>query len=218
MNISWPPMAFISSRMIWSTFRCTRQPSGRYDQRPAPVCRMKPPRTSRRWLTASASPGSSRSVGMKSSEACMGLSRPLSRFGHHERGRLGELEALRAHHAALDPPVDLVEELVDEDVGGDLLEHAPVGVDEARVAPAGDAEIGVSSLPRSIDRAAHDRDLEGLRIALQPPLDDGRQLLDADVVAPAGGAGDHDRPARAQAERLEDLPGDLDLLDGISRE
>ena len=36
------------------------------DQIPAETWRMKPPRTSSLWLTASASPGSSRSVGMKS--------------------------------------------------------------------------------------------------------------------------------------------------------
>ncbi len=29
MSISWPPIASISSRMIWTTFWCTRQPSGR---------------------------------------------------------------------------------------------------------------------------------------------------------------------------------------------
>ena len=34
-SISWPPIASISSRMICSTFRCTRQPSGRNVQRPA---------------------------------------------------------------------------------------------------------------------------------------------------------------------------------------
>ena len=34
-SISWPPIASISSRMICSTFWCTRQPSGRNVQRPA---------------------------------------------------------------------------------------------------------------------------------------------------------------------------------------
>src|ERR671925_1688014 len=187
MNISWPPIAFISSRMIWSTFRCTRHPSGRYDQRPAAVCRMKPPRTSRRWLAASASPGSSRSVGMKSWEARMAspLGRALGRFGHHERGGLGQLEPLRPLHARVDPTVDLVEELVDEDVGRDLLEHTPVGVDEAGVAAAGDAEVGVARLAGTVYGAAHDGDLERLWVVMQTLLDLFRQVPDADVVAPA---------------------------------
>ena len=45
-RISWPPIASISSRMICSIRMCTRQPSGRKLQRPAPIWRMKPPRTS----------------------------------------------------------------------------------------------------------------------------------------------------------------------------
>ena len=35
MNISCPPIAFISSRTIWTTFSWTRHPSGRNDQKPA---------------------------------------------------------------------------------------------------------------------------------------------------------------------------------------
>ena len=62
-NHSCAPIASISSRMICSTFRCTRHPSGVNDQRPADTCRMKPARTSSLWLTASASAGASRRVG-----------------------------------------------------------------------------------------------------------------------------------------------------------
>ena len=118
-------------------------------------------------------------------------------------------------HAVGDPLVDLVEELVDQDVRGDLLQHAAVRVDEADVAAAGDPEVGVARLARPVDGAAEHRDLEVLRVLVQPLLDDLRQLLHADVVAAAGGARDHDRPALAQAERLEDLVGGLDLLDRV---
>src|SRR5207247_148323 len=62
ISISWPPIAFISSRMICSIFRWTRQPRGRNVQTPALTWRMNPPRTSSLWLTASASAGSSRRV------------------------------------------------------------------------------------------------------------------------------------------------------------
>src|SRR3954469_14871714 len=104
---------------------------------------MKPPRTSSLWLTASASPGASRRVGMKSADnlavarepavppgapslpavpvtpavsRCLGglLDWALCCLGHHERRRLGELEPLRPLHAGADPAVDLVEELVHE--------------------------------------------------------------------------------------------------------
>src|SRR6266540_7508803 len=74
-------------------------------------------------------------------------------FGHRERRRLGHLQPLRSLHAALDPPIDLEEELVDEDVRRDLLQDAAMRVDEADVAAAGDAEVGVACLPRSIDGA-----------------------------------------------------------------
>ena len=46
ISISCAPIASISSRMICSTLRWTRQPSGRNVQRPAVTWRMKPPRTS----------------------------------------------------------------------------------------------------------------------------------------------------------------------------
>ena len=68
-SISCPPIALISSRMIWTTFSCTRQPSGRNVHSPAPTWRMKPPRTSSLWLAASASAGASRRVGRNSCEA-----------------------------------------------------------------------------------------------------------------------------------------------------
>ena len=69
MKISCAPKASSSSRMICSIFRWTRQPRVMNVQRPALTWRMKPPRTSSLWLTASASAGSSRRVGRKSSEA-----------------------------------------------------------------------------------------------------------------------------------------------------
>src|SRR5829696_8183480 len=220
ISISWPPIASISSRMICSILRWTRQPRGVKDQRPAETWRMNPPRTSSLWLSASASPGSSRSVGMKSWEARIAstLGRALGRFGHEECGGLCQLEPLRTLHAPGDPRVDLVEELVDEDIGGDLLQHTPVRVDEPGVAAAGDSEIGVPSLPRAIHGAAHDGDLEGLWIALQALLDRLGEIPDADVVAAAGRAGDHHGPALAQTKRLQDLPGDLDLFDRVGRQ
>ncbi len=86
------------------------------------------------------------------------------------------------------------------------------------VAAARDAEVGVAGLPRPVDRAAEHRNLEVLLVGAEPLLDLLGERLHADVVAAAARAGDHHRPALAQAERLQDLPGDLDLLDRIGRE
>src|SRR6266540_3024979 len=122
---------------------------------------MNPPRTSSLCDAASASAGASRSVGRNSWEARVAMAgsrlieRDLRGFGHRERGGLRHLQALRAAHPALDPAVDLVEQLVDEDVRRDLLEHAAVRVDEADVTAAGDAEIGVSRLAGTVHRATH---------------------------------------------------------------
>src|ERR1043166_5635633 len=180
--------------------------------RPAATWRMKPPRTSSLCETASASAGSSRRVGRKSFEAraitkaLRLVERDQRGFGHRQPGRLRHLQALRAVHPRLDPAVDLEEELVDEDVGADFLQHAAVRVDEADVAASGDAEVGVARLPRAVDRATHDGDLERLRVRAQPLLDDAREVLDADVVAAARRARDHHRAALSEAERLEDLP------------
>src|SRR6476469_7151571 len=105
---------------------------------------MNPPRTSSLCDAASASPGASRSVGRKSCEA-RAITEALRLvewdergFGHREGGRLCHLQALRPLHAGGDPLVDLVEQLVDQDVGAHLLEDAAVRVDEADVAAAGD--------------------------------------------------------------------------------
>src|SRR6185503_10208240 len=127
-------------------------------------------------------------------------------------------ESLRARHPGFDPAVDLVKQLVDQDVGRDLLQHPAVRVYEADVPAARNPEVRVTRLARPVHRAAHHRDLERLRVVAQAVLHDDGQALDADVVAPARRARDHHRPALAQPERLQDLPGDLDLLHGVGSE
>src|SRR5262249_26383970 len=117
-----------------------------------------------------------------------------------------------------DPVVDLAEELVDEDLRLDLAEHLAVRVDEPRLPATGDAEVGVARLARAVDRTSEHRDLEVLRVVAQALLDRLGERLHADVVAAARRARDQDRATFAQAERLEDFPGDPDLLDGIRGE
>src|SRR5438093_4278024 len=113
---------------------------------------MKAPRTSSLWLIASASAGASRRVGKKSCDARRIMRRTLvegnfGSLGHCQRRRLRHLQPFWPAHPGLDPGVDLVEELVDEDVRRDLLQHAPVGIDEADVAAAGDPEVRVPASP-----------------------------------------------------------------------
>ena len=110
ISISWPPIASISSRMTWTTFSWTRQPSGMKVQMPGDTWRMKPPRTSSLWLAASASAGSSRSVGRKSFDARHILrlvERDQRRLGHRERRRLRHFQPFRPLHTVFDPGVDL---------------------------------------------------------------------------------------------------------------
>src|SRR5882762_10343878 len=149
------------------------------------------------------------------SEGSSGAERNRGGLGHREGGRFRHLEARRAEHAVCDPAVDLVEQLVHQDVARDLLQYAPMGVDEADVPPASDSEVGVAGLTGAVDGAAENGDLERLGILTQALLDALRELLDADVVAAAARARDHDRAALAEAERLQDLEGDLHLFDGV---
>ena len=88
-------------------------------------------------------------------------------------------------------------------------------VDEPRVAAAGNAEICVASLAGAVHGAAQHRDLEVLRIRVQPLLYLLRERLHAHVVATARRARDHHRAALAQAERLENLPGHAHLFDRV---
>src|SRR5689334_5353310 len=108
-----------------------------------------------------------------------------------------------------------MEELCDEDLGLDLSQHPSVRVDEADVPATGDPEIRVSRLAGPVDRTAEHRNLEVLLVAAEALLDLLGERLDADVVAPAARAGDEHWTPLAQAQRLEDLPADLDLLDGV---
>jgi len=52
----------------------------------------------------------------------------------------------------------------------------------------------------------------------QALLDDDREVLDPDVVPAARRTGDHHRPALAQVQCLEDLPGRVDLLHRVGRQ
>ena len=98
---------------------------------------------------------------------------------------------------------------------GDLPQRLAVGEDHALVLGAGDAEVGVRGLADAVHGAAEHRDLDRLLVALEAPLDLGHDRVHVELQAAAGRAGDQDRAALAQLQRLQDLPGDLDLLLGL---
>ncbi len=172
------------------------------------------------WLTASASAGASRSVGRWSCEAraiiySSGIAEAsaiASAAGFACLRRSG-----RCIPSAIQASISAKSSL-DEHLRIDLLQHLAVGVDEADVAAARDPEVGVARLARSVHRAAEHGDLEVLGVGAQPLLDLLRELLHADVVSAAARAGNQDRAALAQAERLQDLEGDADLLDRVGGE
>ncbi len=111
--------------------------------------------------------------------------------------------------------VDLEEELVDEPLLRHLLQRLAAREDQALVLGAGDAEVGVRGLADPVDRAAEDGDLDRVLVGLQPALDVGHHGVHVELQAAAGRAGDQDGALLAQLQRLEDLPGDLDLLLGV---
>src|SRR3989344_787453 len=57
ISISWHPMAFISSRIIWVILDTTRHPNGKSVHDPAINWSTNPARTSNLWLTVTASLG-----------------------------------------------------------------------------------------------------------------------------------------------------------------
>ena len=96
-----------------------------------------------------------------------------------------------------------------------LLQRLAAREDQALVLGAGDAEVGVRGLADAVDRAAEHRDLDRVRVGLEAALDVGHDGVHVELQAAAGRAGDQHRAALAQLQRLEDLPGDLDLLLGV---
>ena len=95
-------------------------------------------------------------------------------------------------------------------------EHLAVGVDEAGVAPAGDAEVGVARLARAVHGAAHHRDLEHLVVAGQPlPRPRSARSSTSTFVRPHDGQAIITGPLWRRPSDAQHLPGDLDLLDRV---
>src|SRR5918998_3918207 len=115
ISSSWPPAEFISSRMICTTFSCTRQPAGRNDHKPAPSWRTSPARTISLCDSASASAGACCSVGRKYVDRrVMEWGEPsdtslFEPFGSPDHGRTRmayEVPPLPYDAAALEPHID----------------------------------------------------------------------------------------------------------------
>src|SRR5690606_31059760 len=93
-----------------------------------------------------------------------------------------------------------------------------VQVDHARaLAAAGEADIGVERLARAVDDATDDRQRHRRGDVGQPLFQHADGADHVEALTGAGRAGDDVHAAVAQAQRLEDVEADLDLLDGIGR-
>ena len=98
---------------------------------------------------------------------------------------------------------------------GTFRSGLPRREDQALVLGAGDPEVGVRGLADAVDRAAEHGDLDRILVGLEPALDLGDDGVHVELQPAAGRAGDQHRAALAQLQRLQDLPGDLDLLLGV---
>ena len=96
---------------------------------------------------------------------------------------------------------------------GDGLDDLALDEDLALAVAGGDAEVGLAGLTRAVDDAAHHGDAQRHLEAVETGGDLLGQLVDVDLGAAAGGAGDDLEAARLEVERLQDLEADLDLLD-----
>src|SRR5690554_1028398 len=74
---------------------------------------------------------------------------------------------------------------------------------------------GGSGFAGAVDDATHDRHLDRRLDVLDVLVNLVRQLEEVNLDTPAGGAGDEGGAVLAQAEALEDLVGDEDLLDRV---
>ncbi|CAL2070463.1 protein of unknown function [Streptomyces murinus] len=112
--------------------------------------------------------------------------------------------------------------LLDEglhDLGlGDGLDDLALDEDLALAVAGGDAQVGLAGLAGAVDDAAHDGDAERDVHAGEARGDLFGELVDVDLGAAAGRAGDDLQAALAQVQGLQDLGADLDLLDRRGRE
>ncbi len=95
---------------------------------------------------------------------------------------------------------------------GHLSQRLSVGEDQALVLGPGDPEVRVRGLADPVDRAAEHRHLDRLGVLLEAGLDLGDHRVHVELEPATGRTRDQHRAALTQAQRLEDLPGDLDLL------
>src|SRR5207253_8087159 len=175
---------------------------------PAASCRTRPARSISRWLIASASAGSSRSVGISD------LANRIEAGGRSVDG--GRQESLRP--ALLEEGLDLLAHGLDDLPFGHLADHRAPLEDEPDALAAGDADVGRARLAGPVHLAAHDGDVDLLVEALELVLDLLRELDEVDVRPAAGGTGHERETALAQAERLQDVDPDRDLLGRVRGE
>src|SRR5690554_6888648 len=111
--------------------------------------------------------------------------------------------------------LDLLLERRDDLVLLDPADDLALAEDHALAASGRYADVGVPGLAGAVDDATHDRHLDRCLDVLDVLVNLVRQLEEVNLDTPAGGAGDEGGAVLAQAEALEDLVGDEDLLDRV---
>src|SRR5437867_4910903 len=149
-----------------------------------------------RWLIASASAGTSRSVGISDFES---LIEPGGGSVCGGGGRGGGFLGLLLGDELLDFLPHHLDDLVLRDFPDDL---APPE-DQADAAPARDADVRGARFARPVDLAPHHGDVHFFLHVLQALLALLRQLDEVHVGAPARWARDERETALTEAERLE---------------
>ena len=123
-----------------------------------------------------------------------------------------------SHLFLLNKLVDLGHQRVDNLVLSYFTNDLAMRKEQGLTTSARNAQIGIRSLAGAIDRTSHHGDRKRRGVVLQPLgdlLSDGNQV---DLAAGARGARDDLRTTAAQAQRLQNTPGDRRLLDRIGRE
>src|SRR6478736_1485687 len=131
--------------------------------------------------------------------------RTWSADADHRLAALKGLHALGDAHGLLDQGLDDLRL-------GDGLDDLALDEDLALAVARGDPEVGLARLAGTVDDAAHDGDAQRHLQAVESGGDLLGELVDVDLGAAAGRAGDDLEAARLEVQRLQDLEPDLDLL------
>ena len=122
-----------------------------------------------------------------------------------------------SHLFLLNKLVDLGHERVDNLILSYFTNDLAMRKEQGLTASAGNAQVGIRRLARTINGTAHDGNRKRRGVALKPLGDFLGDCDQVDLAAGARGTRDDLGTTTAQAQRLQNSPGDRRLLDRIGR-